>query len=249
MIRSSVVCVLFLALTCFPAAAQQEQKELTLDEIIHRHLNARGGESMLRNIESARIMGTIETAGMDMPFTRIWKRPNKLLMSFTVEGMEVTQAYDGRTAWMIMPLMGEANPTVLKAEDARTLKDGADLVEGLFIESIDRQYRAELLGMDELEGTPAYKIRITKANGDEVDIWLDRKEFLELGQDIRQKGNGRPRQVERRFEDYRQVEGLVIAHTMRVREKGDPVGQTMTLQSIEFDIDVEDSTFSMPVER
>ena len=46
--------------------------------------------------------------------------------------------------------------------------------------------------------------------------------------------------------DYKEVEGLMFAHSIENRPKGAPVGQTVTIDKVELNVDVPDSDFVMP---
>ena len=53
-------------------------------------------------------------------------------------------------------------------------------------------------------------------------------------------------EVEESFGDYKEVEGLVMAHSIEQKPKGAPTGQTITFEKVEFNVDVADDRFSMP---
>jgi hypothetical protein len=53
-------------------------------------------------------------------------------------------------------------------------------------------------------------------------------------------------EIETIFSDYKEVGDLMMAHSIENRPKGQPGGQTITIQSVETDADMSDVQFSMP---
>src|SRR5262245_55298590 len=86
------------------AVAAQAQ---TVDEIIAKNLQARGGLEKLKSVQSIRYTGKMTVGpGIEVPVTLEMKRPRNLRMEFTFQGMTAIQAYDGKDGWAIMPFRG-----------------------------------------------------------------------------------------------------------------------------------------------
>ena len=99
----------------------------SVDEIIAKNLAARGGKDQILAKKSARMTGKMASgAGQEFPFILQWKRPNKMRMEFTFQGMTGIQAYDGTTGWMVMPFMGKKDPEAMSADDLKDVEDQAD---------------------------------------------------------------------------------------------------------------------------
>jgi len=80
---------LALLLIATGAAAQ------TVDEIVAKNIESRGGLEALQAIQSVRITGKMAIMGNESPIRVEWKRPGKLRSEFEMQGMTVTMAYDG----------------------------------------------------------------------------------------------------------------------------------------------------------
>ena len=221
----------------------------SLDEIVAKHLEARGGADKLGAIESARFSGTMSFGGgeMEAPFVMTWKRPNKLRFEFIVQGMTGIQAWDGDSGWALMPFQGETVAQPVPADDAKDLEEQADFIEGPFIGSEEKGYTIELVGEQEIEGTPAYKIKVTNKHGDVSHVYLDSEYFLEIKSEGKRKMQGQEIEFESTMGDYKEVDGLVFAHSVEQRAKGAPIAQlVMTIETIELGVEIADSEFEMP---
>ena len=64
----------------------------TVDEIIARHIEAQGGITKLKSLHSIRMTGDFETGGMQAGFTQVFKRPMKMRLDISVQGLTMTQA-------------------------------------------------------------------------------------------------------------------------------------------------------------
>src|SRR3954454_20855336 len=122
MIRKTFACLLLAGLT---AAAVQAQ---TADEIINKHLTARGGKDKIKAVQSARMTGKMVMGqGMEAPVTMELARPNKMRMEFTIQGMTGVQAFDGKGGWSVMPFMGKTEPEAMSTDDIKQAEDQADM--------------------------------------------------------------------------------------------------------------------------
>jgi hypothetical protein len=167
---------LALALLC---AVSMSAAELTVDEILAKNAEAKGGLDKLRALSSVKFTGKMTVGpGMEAPITLTKKRPEMMRMDFTIQGLTGTQAYDGSTGWMVMPFMGKKDPEAMSADAAKEVKDMADF-DGPFIDYAKKGYKVELVGKADVEGTPAYKLKVNREGQDTV-VYIDADSFLEI---------------------------------------------------------------------
>src|SRR6185436_15679066 len=78
----------------------------TVDEIIARNLEAKGGAAKWQAIKSVKMTGMMIRQGTEMPLTVYAMRPNFNRQEITTPGGKAVQAFDGTTAWVVNPMMG-----------------------------------------------------------------------------------------------------------------------------------------------
>jgi outer membrane lipoprotein-sorting protein len=228
------------ALLATPVAAQ------TLDEVIAKNLEARGGEEKLKALSSLRASGKMTMGpGMEAPFTFEWVNPNHIRMEITLQGMTLVQAYDGKSGWMINPFQGKKEPEALSAEDLKDVEDQSDIL-GALLDWKKKGHQVELVGKETVEGTAAYKLKVLKKNGDTEIIYLDADAYLPFKEESKRKVRGQEMEIETSVGDYKEVGGLVFAHAYDSKPKGAPQGQVMTIEKIELGVDVPVERFAMP---
>lgn len=216
------------------------------DDVIALNLAARGGADKIAAMKTMRMSGKMAMGpGMEAPFTIEWKRPNQMRMEFTIQGMTGVQAFDGTTAWMLMPFMGQTAPDRMPEDQAKDLIDQAD-VEGALVNYKEKGSTVEYLGEADVEGTPTYKLKVTKKSGDVVNMYIDKDSHLELKADSKRKMNGQEMEINISFGDYKEVDGLMIYHSIEAKAAGAPGGQMITTDKIEINIDLAEDRFKMP---
>jgi hypothetical protein len=235
-----------LSVAAHAQTAPSAPSTLSVDEIIAKNVEARGGMDKLKAVKTLRMTGKMVMGqGMEAPFTLEMVRPKKMRMEFTFQGMTGIQAYDGASGWAVMPFMGKKEPEPVAGDDLKNMEDQADF-EGPLVDYKEKGHQVELIGKEDLEGTPAYKLKVTKKNGDVEYHYVDAEQFLELKVEGKQKVRGQEIEGESTLGDYKEVGGLVFPFSMQSKQKGAPGGMTMTIDKIEINPDVAASRFDMP---
>ncbi|MGD2215353.1 MAG: hypothetical protein PVJ64_01300 [Gemmatimonadales bacterium] len=248
MYRNALVASVIGGLLAAPAAAQ----DLTLDEVLGNYYEAIGGLDAWKSVQSMKMTGTRSMGrGGESPFTQLVKRPGKVRMEFSFQGMTAVRAYDGETAWMSMPFRGSGEPQVI--ERAGSLAEDAD-IDGPLIGYEESGHQLELIGLQETEGTPAYKLKLTMSDGQEVFYYLDAEYFVPImitrtamsgmggG-----RGGGAPSEIQVIISDYKEVDGLMVPHSIQTRRVGSQrPPQSVRVETIELNVEVDDSVFELP---
>jgi len=218
----------------------------TVDEIIAKNIQARGGLDKIKAVQSVKSSGTMSMGGgMEAPGTLIQKRPDMARLEFTVQGLTAVQAYDGKTAWQIMPFMGKKDAELMSADDKKDMELTAD-IDGPLVNYKSKGHKVELLGKEKVEGTDAYKLKITLKNGDVIDDYLDTDSYLEIKQEMKRMVRGSEQEIESSLGDYKEVNGLMFPFAMENGVKGSQEKEKLTLSKIELNVPVDDSIFKMP---
>lgn len=230
-------------------AVSLQAADLTVDEIIAKNAAAKGGMEKLSALQSARFSGKMSLGGgMEAPFTMTKKRPENTRLEFTIQGLTGIQAYDGSTGWMVMPFMGKKDPEAMSGDMLNAMKDEADF-DGPFIDYAKKGNKVELLGKADVEGTPAYKLKLVTKQGNESTVYLDAETFLELKVESKRKVQGQEVESETSFGNYNEVDGLLFPYSIEMKQKGAPAGQSITIEKVELNPALADDLFHMPAKK
>src|SRR5512141_1535430 len=172
---AAVVCA--LGLSARPAAA------VTVDELVAKNLEARGGAAKLDAIRSLRMTGKLVFGFGDRQIEAAWgqiqKRPGMVRMETTLQSLTAVETYDGKDAWTLDPFEGRREAQRDSADDARRRAREAD-IEGPLVHWREKGHRLEYLGTEDVDGTPAHKLRVNLQDGDTQYLFLDPDYFLEI---------------------------------------------------------------------
>ena len=222
----------------------------TVEDVIAKNIEARGGKEKLAAVQSARATGKMTMGPMEVPFVMEWKAPNRIRQEFTVQGKVGVTAYDGSTAWLVMPFMGKTEPEKMTADDTTDMaQEAEDFVQGYLVDYQKKGHQVRLVGKKDVEGTEAYELEVTLKNGDVIHEFLDAESYLTIREETKVERDGQEVEVIKTPGSYKEVDGLVLPHTLSNQIKGAPAGaggQTITVDKYEFGAAIEDSRFAFP---
>ena len=239
MIRRTLTLVLSVTLLfCVQASAQ------TVDELIKKNIDAHGGIQKLKAVKTLKATGKIIQQGLEIPITLQQKRPAMVRMDAVFQGKAMVQSYDGETGWKIDPFQGNPDPEKVAGDDLKDLEEQSDL-DGPLVDYKAKGHTVELIGKEELEGTPVYKLKLTLKKGDVREIYLDADTALELKVSSKRKTPGGEIDVDQFLGNYKPVNGLMFAFSIDTRVKGQTVNQ-IVIDKIETGVAIDDPLFKMP---
>jgi len=220
----------------------------TVDEIVARNVQARGGLEKLRAIKTMRITARISQGDFRAAFVQESKRENMIRKEMILQGMVRVQAYDGHTAWRINPFGGRRDPDLISQEESKPLVIDADL-EGPLVDYRQKGHKAELVGHDSVEGTDCYKIKLTLKDGDVRYYYLDADSFLEIKIETQMNVRGAVQYRDIMLGDYDPVDGVYFPFLIQTGEHGSEEWTLFIVDKIELNIPLEDSRFTMPATK
>jgi hypothetical protein len=217
----------------------------TVDEIIAKNIQARGGAEKLKAVKTLRMTAKINQGGFRATVVQENQRPNKIREEFIIQGMAEVEAYDGKSAWQISPFEGRKDPSLLSADDTKHLVEDAD-IDGQLVDYKNKDHRAELMGHDSVEGTDCYKIKLSMANGDVRYYYIDTDSFLDLKVETERNIRGTVQYGETLLGDYEQVNGVYYPFAVDSGQKGSQFRTRLTVEKVEVNVPLEGGRFAMP---
>lgn len=234
---SSLIAAATLSCAALPAQ--------TVDEIIAKNIQARGGLEKLRSLQTVRQTGKFTVSSFRAGFLQENKRPDRVREEVTIQGMSDVTAYDGKTGWHVSPFSGRRDAELLSEDDLKPVVEDSD-IEGQLVDYKQKGYQAELVGHDPVEGTDCYKIKLTLKNGDLRYYYLDADSFLELKIETQRVIRGAVQYRDTLYGDYEKVDGIYFPFALDSGSKGDPNRINVTVEKVEVNIPLDDSLFSVP---
>src|SRR5438067_8419740 len=117
-----------------PVVFAQEQKAPTIEELVAKNIEAKGGADALRALKSVRLTGKVlvSQGQIEFRYVQTKKRPGEIRSEATLQGMTAIQAYDGKEGWRVSPFQGRKDPEKMSTDDAKSLIEDAEIEGPLF---------------------------------------------------------------------------------------------------------------------
>ncbi|MEQ8707138.1 MAG: hypothetical protein RIC19_24615 [Phaeodactylibacter sp.] len=216
-------------------------------EIGDAFVEATGGVDAWKAIEATQYKGKASMQGMEFPMIMTTAKGDKSYLEVDVQGQKMVQAFDGETAWQVMPFQGITKPTEMSPEESKQAKDQKFLSE--FIDSEERGFKLEAVEGKEIEGTPTYGVRVSNEEGLNHIYYFDQEYMIPIMmaspiKDGPQKGA----MMETYMSDYQEVEDVMMPMFLDVKFNGQSI-QKVTITEVIINPEVDQAMFSMPEEK
>ncbi len=224
----------------------QSTRTPTVDEIIARFVKTVGGAEKIQSIRTLRRVGKFTgDDGFEAVVVVESSRPNKVREEFSIQGMTGVNAYDGANGWKIDPFGGKKDPESLSEEEMRSIVEDSDFDEPL-INYQQKGNKVELVGMDQIEGTDVYKLKVTLKSGDTRYYYMDTDSYVPIKYETKRIIRGTPQETETTLGDYKQVGGWYLPFSLETRQKGSSGSQKITFDRIEFNVPIDSTRYNRP---
>src|SRR5713101_365613 len=239
--RTALTRLAILTLLAPPLSAQ------TADDIIARYVKTVGGMERIQAVTTLRRSGRFTGGGgFEATVVQESKRPNKVRQEFVFQGMTGVNAYDGKTGWKIEPWQGKKDPEALSEEEMKSIVEDADFDEPL-VNYQQKANKVELVGMDQVQGSDVFKLKVTLASGDVRYYYLDTDYYVPIKIEMKRMIRGAEQEFEMSLGDYKAVAGWYLPYSIETRRRGSDDAQKITYRRIEANVPIDDRRFAKPV--
>jgi hypothetical protein len=212
----------------------------TIEEIVVKYTVANKLDK-ISSFKTIKITGKVSIMGMDLPVEMWMKNPNKIKTVTSMDGQENIQVFDGKKGYIVNSMMGSSEPVELSPDQVAQLQNS-----NVFQNTLDKYLKngqLSLLGEENVNGKPAYKVKSSLEGGLSATLFIDKSSFYLIKQiaDINQGGVNMS--VESYPSDYKNISGIVLPMKTSTSMSGMDVITSYT--SVEVDIPIDDSVFSI----
>ena len=239
----------FISAVLFASALfAQDKNQPTVDELVAKNIEAKGGATALNNLQTLRSTGKllVPVQGLiELGYLQTKKRPDEVRTEASLQGMTQIEAYDSKEGWKISPFFGRKDPERMSADDVKALVEDTE-IDGPLADWKNKGSTVEYLGTEDVDGTPAHKLKVVRKNGDVSFVYLDPDHFLEIRIVTQRVRHGAYEEVETDLGDYEQAGGVFVPTSIEVGRKGAPDKQVVVIDKLEANVPVDDTIFHFP---
>ncbi len=244
---SRFLVFLFITALAGPGLRAQSSPPLTVDQLVAKNIEAKGGPAAVHGMKSVRFTGKMIINGgqIQLAYTQTKKRPGEVRTEATLQGMTMIQAYDGKDGWKVSPFQGRKDPEKMSADDCKSLMEDAE-IGGPLVDWKENGSTVTYLGTEDVEGTEAHKLKVVRKNGDVNFVYLDPDHFLEIRILSQRTEQGAQIEVETDLGDYEKIDGMFVPFSIESGPKNSSDKQKVVLEKAEANVAVDDAAFRFP---
>jgi hypothetical protein len=167
------------------APERAAQGNPTAREIVDRFIELAGGRLAFKSVRSMQVVGSFTITGQALKgdVELVAARPNRLVTRINMIGLgRLEEGFDGKIGWSIDPLRGPSLVT------GRALEERSDAAwfDGALYEP-DHIKELTLVGREDFDKRPAYRIRSVSSRGTETFQFFDVETGFRIGTEARRE--------------------------------------------------------------
>lgn len=211
-------------------------KAQTADEIINKHLEARGGIEKLKSLQTMILEGSMNQGGTEIQMKFYYAQNKGTKVEFSVMGQTGYNIVTPTEGWKFNPFSGNTEAEPLSPEE---LKDGqAQMdIQGALLDYKAKGHSVEYAGKESIQGEEFTKLKLTRSGGKIVTYYFN-KIFLLARSVSTTTAQGSEQEVISEYSDFRKTpEGFMVAFK---RTSGP---NEITFDKVEINPKIDDNTF------
>jgi outer membrane lipoprotein-sorting protein len=216
----------------------------SLDDILKEHFTAIGQDNILK-VNTQKLTGKMIQGGIEIPFIQMAKRPDKIRVEGTFQGLTFIQTFNGKEGWSLNPFAGVTDPQPMSEDELKGMHYQADM-DGMLWNWNEKGYTVALDGKEDMEGTSCYKIKLDTKEGDSFTYYIDADSYLMLRTNTKMKRMGNEMESDTYYSNYMMTEGIAVPAKIETKMKDQLMG-TLVIETVELNTELDDALFEKPV--
>jgi len=237
-VKNIVLLVVFILGIIFMQFTQAQ----SVDDIINKYIDAKGGKDKLSAIKSVYMEGSREMMGTEV-MVKVTIVQGKLFRNdFEFGGATGFTIVTPTQGWSFIPMRSQ-NADPMAADRLKTMQSQLDIA-GPLVDYIAKGNKAELQGKETIDGKEAHKIKMTLNTGKEVIFYIDTKTNLLIQSKMMSAamGNNAPQEMITNYSDYKLFDGIMFPQTVANPGSGVTGGST-TFDTIILNKPIDESQY------
>ncbi len=177
-----------------------------------------------------------------MPMTITIKKPDKVRVVISFNGMDIVTTFDGEKGFMVNPLAGMTEPVEIPAEQLSGVQE-YNMFRDKMLEAF-KAGRLKLEGEEAVNGKPAFKVSITDEDGTTTTAFIDKVSYLTVKTVSKVEQMGQEMEVESYIKEWMDVDGAKFGKVITQVVNGQEMGG-MTIDKVELNKEIDDSVFKV----
>ncbi len=209
-VKNIVLLVIFMLGFVFMQFAQAQ----SVDDIINKYIDAKGGKDKLNAIKSVYMEGSREMMGSEVAVKVTTVQGLLFRNDFEFGGTSGYTIVTPSQGWSFIPMRSQ-NVEIIPADRLKTMQGQLDIA-GPLVDHIAKGNKVELQGKETVNGKEAHKIKMTLNSGKELTFFIDTQTnfLIQSRQMSAAMGNNAPQEMITNYSDYKSIDGIMFPQTI-----------------------------------
>lgn len=216
----------------------------SVDEVINKYVEARGGKEKLNSIQSLYMEGIRPMMGTDIPIKITVVQGKLFRTDFEFGGTSGYSIVTPTKGWSYVPMRSQ-NAEPIPDAALKNMQGQLDIA-GPLVDYAAKGNKVELEGKETIDGREAYKIKLTTSAGRDIIYYIDTKTNLLIQSKqmapAMGNSNAQPRELITNYSDYKSFDGVLFPQTISNPGTGPQAGST-TFDKIELNKKIDESLY------
>ena len=215
-------------------------------DVARIHLEAIGGRARITAMQTLRMSGYVVLGEKRVKFTMLAARPDRVRLETTSDGRTLVHASDGvEPPWELDSNVSPPRYREMNEDAAKVFTADAEFDDPL-VAGPARGFALDYAGEVEADGRKLLRVLVAKRLTENFYVLLDPNTYFIVQRvDERATPGGRKRKIVTSYDDFRPVDGVLLAHRVVLSADG-RVQQEMIMERIETNVEVPAGAFSPP---
>jgi hypothetical protein len=253
MLRKPIFIAISVILACTLSLRAQDDENRAL---VLKAIQATGGKETITKFKAiqTKFKGDVDVAGTmtkvegEVFINHSGQLKNIIDVSINNMNIKITQAFDGKNAWMdVLGMLTELKDKDLIQEMHETMHS-EEVANLIALEK--KEFKLSAIGEAKVKGKEAVGVRVSKEGRRDVNLWFDKKTHLLVKTERRGKDPFDPNSTEanreKYYADYKAVQGIQTPHAMEVHTDGKKLISMELMDTRYHERPFGDSTFAKP---
>ena len=215
-------------------------------EIVAMAVEAHGGLEKLQSVKNIVVEGRV-TANSPMGQMQVEAKsyylyPDKLRQDLKLPQMEITQIYDGSAAFAVTPMGVQPFPPEAANAFKNTIsREPVWLLTHLLKDDVQVQYA----GSEDVQDNPSHILLVPESSGEMLRLFISEETHYIVKLAYREAAQGVVANHEEFLGDYRDVDGIKIAHHVLQNVDGE-LSADVSVTGVTLNAELDESLFQEP---
>jgi len=192
----------------------------TADDIINKNIAAMGGMDKLNSIKTIYEEDSLSISGVKLP-VKTWMIDKKSMRAeFSFSGMTGFSILRTDSGWNFAPFQGQTSPEPSTADEVKKGQQELSVTDA-FVNYKQKGYQVTYEGMDDAQGSQAYKLKVTISDNISKTYYIDPDTYYVIQVKTKATVNGKTAETTETLSDYKKTTDGYIFPMESNSEQGD----------------------------